>query len=61
MPSIGPRVHEPRSRDQAHDWRIVHRIDADVVRIVAVFADPTGRTPRRIIDRCKKRPRDCDA
>jgi phage-related protein len=61
IPSIGPRAHEPRIRDEAHNWRIVYRIDADEILIGAVFAKTTERTPKRITDQCKKRLRDYDA
>lgn len=33
MPSIGVRVHELRITDEDKIWRIVYRIDSDVIRI----------------------------
>jgi phage-related protein len=61
MPSIGPRVHELRIRDEAANWRVVYRIDVDVILIVEIFEKTTRGTPRRIVDLCQKRPRGRDA
>lgn len=55
MPSIGPRCHELRIRDEARNWRIVYRIDLDAIVIVEVFAKKTGATPKKVIDTCKAR------
>ena len=55
MPSIGPRCHELRVRDEDQNWRIIYRIDTDVIAIVAVFAKDTRQTPKPVIDRCKRR------
>jgi phage-related protein len=60
MPNIGPRCHELRVRDENQDWRIIDRIDTDVVAIVAVFAKDTRQTPKPVIDRCKRRLRAYD-
>jgi phage-related protein len=60
MPSIGPRCQELRVRDEVHNWRIVYRIDSDVILILAVFAKTTSKTPRPIIDSCKARLRAYD-
>jgi phage-related protein len=61
MPSIGPRCHELRVRDEGSHWRIVYRIDPREILIVDVFAKTTRATPKAIIDACKKRLRDHDA
>ena len=62
MPSIGRRVHELRIDDPAErkTWRIVCRIDSDVVLIVDVFAKKTRATSKATIDRCKARLRKYD-
>jgi phage-related protein len=60
MPSLGPRCQELRVRDEEHNWRIVYRIDPDVILILAVFAKTTSRTPRQIIDSCRARLRAYD-
>jgi len=60
MPSIGPRCHELRVRDEDQNWRVIYRIDADVIVIVAVFAKDTRQTPKRVIDTCKRRLRAYD-
>lgn len=61
MPSIGPGCHELRIRDERHNWRIIYRIDAEEILVVAIFAKTTRTTPRPIIDACKRRLRDYDA
>jgi phage-related protein len=55
MPGIGPRCHELRVRDENRDWRIVYRIDPDVILIVSVFSKTTPTTPRRDIGACQRR------
>lgn len=61
MPSIGPRCHELRVRDEDNHWRIIYRIDADAILVLDVFAKTTRTTPGKVIDGCKKRLRDYDA
>jgi phage-related protein len=61
MPSIGPRCHELRIRDQSVNWRIFYRIDADAVVVAEIFEKKTPKTPKQIIDLCKKRLRDYDS
>ena len=55
MPSIGPRCHELRVRDQGANWRIVHRIDGDATIIISAFAKATGATPKHVIADCQGR------
>lgn len=55
MPSIGPRCHELRMNDEDKIWRIVYRIDTDAIVIAEVFAKKTNKTPKEVIDVCKKR------
>jgi phage-related protein len=55
MPSISPRCHELRIRDQTRNWRIIYRIDADAIVIVDVFDETTRATPNRVIENCQRR------
>ena len=55
MPSIGRRCHELRISDENVTWRIVYRLDSDAVVIGEVFPKKTGRTPKKVIDVCKRR------
>jgi phage-related protein len=54
MPSIGPRCHELRVRDETRDWRIIYRLDPDAVVIAQVFAKTTRQTPKHVIDDCQR-------
>lgn len=55
MPLIGKRCHELRIHDEDVTWRIVYRTDADAIVIGEVFPKKTGRTPKKVIDVCKRR------
>ncbi len=55
MPDIGRRCYELRIKDGGNIWRIIYRIDADAIVIADVFAKKTQRTPKGIIDNCKRR------
>jgi len=57
MPSIGQRCHELRINDEHAAWRIIYRIDADAIIILEVFQKKTQKTPRSIVEICKKRIR----
>jgi len=57
MPSIGSGCHELRIDDQDKTWRIVYRIDNDAIVILEVFEKKTQKTPRDVIERCKRRIR----
>ena len=61
MPSIGPRCHELRIRDERHNWRVLYRIDDDVILVPVVFAKRTPKTPKKDIDLCKRRLKDHDS
>ena len=61
MPSIGARSHELRINDVDKSWRIVYRIDVDAIVILAVFAKKSGKTPKKVIDGCKRRLRNYDS
>jgi len=55
MPSIGTRCHELRINDENLTWRIIYRIYTDAILILEVFEKKTNKTPKSIIDVCKKR------
>ncbi len=55
MPAIGRRCHELRIGDANRTWRIVYRIDSDAVVILEVFEKKTQRTPKEVIENCKRR------
>ena len=55
MPSVGRRCHELRIGDRDVDWRIVYRVDPDAIVILEVLRKTTTRTPKRVIDACKRR------
>ncbi len=60
MPVIGPRCHELRITDEGGIFRIMYRVDPDAVVILDVFRKKTPRTPRTVIEACKRRLRDYD-
>ena len=55
MPTIGPRCHELRVRDEDASWRIVYRLDPDAVLILAVLDKKTRKTPFQVIQTCRQR------
>jgi phage-related protein len=57
---VGPRCGALRIRDGAHNWRIMYRVDSDVVLVLEVYAKKTRTIPQEVIDRCKKRLKDYD-
>jgi len=60
MPSVGRRCHELRIVDEAVTWRIMYRIDSDVIIILAVFRKTTRETPKHVIDQVQRRLRAYD-
>lgn len=60
MPGIGPRCHELRVRDASGDWRLVYRIDTDALVLVEVFSKKTRKTPKAVIEVCRKRLKEYD-
>jgi len=60
MPSIGARCHELRIPDAKVSWRIAYRIDKDAIVLLEVFSKKTGKTPKAVIDTCKRRLREYD-
>ena len=57
MPSIGNRCHELRINDENKKWRIIYRIDPDAIVILEVFEKKSQKTPKEIIENCKRRIR----
>jgi phage-related protein len=55
MPVVGKRCHELRVQDAEATWRIVYRLDEDAVVIAEVFSKKTQKTPRAVIDTCRRR------
>jgi phage-related protein len=55
LPIVGPRCGALRVRDTRHNWRIMYRIDDDVIVIVEVYAKKSQKIPDEVIDRCKER------
>jgi hypothetical protein len=47
--------------DESAAWRIVYRLDADAVVIVAVFSKKTATTPSQVLENCRRRLRAYDA
>ena len=60
MPTIGPRCHELRVREEGHNWRIFYRLDRDAIVILDVYDKKTPQTPRSVIETCRVRVRRYD-
>lgn len=60
LPAIGARCHELRVNDADQTWRIVYRIDTDVIVIADVFAKKTRSTPRQVMATCRRRLQEYD-
>jgi len=58
---IGSRCHELRIDDQTKTWRVVYRIDNDAIVILEVFEKKSQKTPREVVESCKRRIRHYDA
>lgn len=61
MPDIGKRCHELRVVDKDKTWRIIYRTDADAILILEVFNKTTQKTPKSVLDNCKRRRREYDS
>jgi phage-related protein len=55
MPSIGAQCHELRINDENLTWRIIYRVYTDAILILEVFERKTNKTPKSVIDVCKRR------
>ena len=60
IPTIGKQCHELRITDETLIWRIIYRTDSNAIVILEIFNKKTNRTPKQIINTCKKRLRDYD-
>ncbi len=56
MSGIGPRCHEIRLSNRAGEYRLIFQVSTRSIRILDVFQKTSQKTPRKVIDRCKKRP-----
>jgi phage-related protein len=54
MPSIGARCHELRIKDAHHTWRVIYRAEVDRVLVIEVFDKNQNKTPKSIIESCKR-------
>ena len=52
--SIGKRCHESRIVDEGHNWRVVYRVDSDAIVIGDVFEKKTRKSPRDLVESCKR-------
>ena len=57
MPSIGPGCYELRIVDDQRSWRIVYYVTEEVIGMLHVFPKKSRKTPKRIIDLCRRRLR----
>jgi phage-related protein len=60
MPTIGTRCHELRIIDKNTTWRIIYRVDADAIVVLEVFAKKAAKTPKGVIQTCRKRIKEYD-
>jgi phage-related protein len=60
LPDVGPRCGALRIGDAEHNWRIMYRIDADVVLVLDVYPKKTRKIPDEVIHRCKLRLKQYD-
>ncbi|MCL5734450.1 MAG: type II toxin-antitoxin system RelE/ParE family toxin [Actinobacteria bacterium] len=61
MPMIGSGCHELRVIDEGSNWRLVYRLDPEVIIIAAVFRKTTRATPHPVIQTCRRRFRAYDS
>ena len=57
MPSTDKRCHELRVVDRDKTWRVVHALEDDAVVILEVFAKKSAKTPKRVVEACRRRLR----
>ena len=60
MPSIGARCHELRINDVSGQWRLIYRIDSDAIVIAEVFAKKSAKTPKAVLEVCRRRLKEYD-
>ncbi len=57
MNEIAKRCHELRISDGGVIFRIIYRLDADAVVIADILGKKTRRTPKHVIEDCRRRLR----
>lgn len=55
MPSIGSACHELRITDKNKIWRIIYRIESDLILILEIFEKKSQQTPKTILKNSKAR------
>jgi phage-related protein len=55
MPGVASGCHELRIVDGDLNWRIMYYIAADAVVILDVFRQKTEKTPKSVLDDCRRR------
>lgn len=60
MPSVGSRCHELRVGDDGRQWRLIYRIDGDAILAIDLFRKTTQKTPKNVIERCRRRLKSYD-
>jgi len=55
MPTIGSGCHELRLIDETKTWRIVYCLEPDAIVILDVFEKKSQKTPKQVIENCKRR------
>ena len=55
MPGIGSRCHELRVNDENKTWRLIYRLDTDAIIVLDVFEKKTNKTPKHVIENCRRR------
>ena len=58
MPQIESGCHELRVRDGGHAWRIVYAVERDAILILEVFGKGSKKTPKQVMEVCRKRVRE---
>ena len=61
MPIVARRCHELWITDASSTWRVIYRVDDDAIVILDVFSKKTTKTPKRVIEACKRRIKDYDS
>jgi phage-related protein len=57
MPDIGSNCHELRIDDRERTWRIAYHVDSEAIVILEVFEKKSRKTPKHVLDTCKRRLR----
>lgn len=60
LPGLGTRCHELRVNDVTGNWRLIYRVDTDAIVIAEVFCKKTQKTPKAILELCRRRLKEYD-